>query len=205
MLFATPTILLGFLLPWTWGISSWLLQQNAAAAPYLGRWVSPHHRSSWPWTWNSSSRPSCPSAATAPWTWGCSSQVLPLALGRGSSSRLLLCCRSLALSATTPDLECGVAPLGRSWAVAAWHSRPLPLTSDVGNSSRPGSVRRRSCPCYVASQPPHWWCNCKPSLNIKWVNCVHSGYLNMWISRRDWRWSVREQKLTEELSACLLR
>ena len=26
----------------------------------------------------------------------------------------------------------GVAPLSRSCAVAAWHSRPLPLTSDVG-------------------------------------------------------------------------
>jgi len=37
---ATPTILLGFLLPWTWGISSWLLQQSAAASPYLG-WVTP--------------------------------------------------------------------------------------------------------------------------------------------------------------------
>ena len=33
----TPTVLLGFLLPWTWGISSWLLQQSTAAAPYLGR------------------------------------------------------------------------------------------------------------------------------------------------------------------------
>ena len=51
----TPTILLGFLLPWTWGISSRLLQQSAAAAPYLGRGVSPHRRPSWPWTWNSSS------------------------------------------------------------------------------------------------------------------------------------------------------
>ena len=30
---ATPTVLLGFLLSWTWGISSWLLQQSAAAAP----------------------------------------------------------------------------------------------------------------------------------------------------------------------------
>ena len=35
------TVLLGFLLPWTWGISSWLLQQSAAAAPYLGRGVAP--------------------------------------------------------------------------------------------------------------------------------------------------------------------
>ena len=39
---ATPTILLRFLLPRTWGISSGLLQQSAATAPYLGRGVSPH-------------------------------------------------------------------------------------------------------------------------------------------------------------------
>ena len=47
---ATPTVLLGFLLPWTWGISSWLLQQSTAAAPYLGRGVSPHCRPSRPST-----------------------------------------------------------------------------------------------------------------------------------------------------------
>ena len=41
---ATPTVLLGFLLPWKWGISSWLLQQSAAAAPYLGQGVAPHCR-----------------------------------------------------------------------------------------------------------------------------------------------------------------
>ena len=34
---ATPTVFLGFLLPWAWGISSRLLQQSAATAPYLGR------------------------------------------------------------------------------------------------------------------------------------------------------------------------
>ena len=39
---ATPTILLRFLLPWAWGISSWLLQQSTAAAAYLGRGVSPY-------------------------------------------------------------------------------------------------------------------------------------------------------------------
>ena len=33
----TPTILLGCLLPWAWGISLQLLQQSTAAAPYLGR------------------------------------------------------------------------------------------------------------------------------------------------------------------------
>ena len=36
-----PTILLGFLLHCTWGISSQLLQQSAAAAPYLGSRVIP--------------------------------------------------------------------------------------------------------------------------------------------------------------------
>ena len=64
----TPTILLGFLLPWTWGISSRLLQQSTATAPYLGWGVSPHGRPSWSWTWSSSSWPSCTHAATAPWT-----------------------------------------------------------------------------------------------------------------------------------------
>ena len=33
---SAPIILLGFLLPWTWGISSRLLQQSTAAAPYFG-------------------------------------------------------------------------------------------------------------------------------------------------------------------------
>ena len=41
---ATATILLGFLLPWAWGISSRLLQQSTAAAPYLGWGVSPYRR-----------------------------------------------------------------------------------------------------------------------------------------------------------------
>ena len=89
---ATPTVLLGFLLPWAWGISSWLLQQSAAIAPYLGQRVSPHCRPSWPSTWDSSSRPSCACAATAPWMCGCSSRPPPLASGVGAwgiSSRLL--------------------------------------------------------------------------------------------------------------------
>ena len=41
---ATPTILLGFLLPWILGISSWLLQQSTATAPYLGQGISPHRQ-----------------------------------------------------------------------------------------------------------------------------------------------------------------
>ena len=74
-LLATPTILLWFVLPWTWGISSQLLQQSTAAGPYLGRGVSPHYRPSWPWTWNSPSRPSSTRTATTPWMWGCSSRL----------------------------------------------------------------------------------------------------------------------------------
>ena len=65
----TPTVLLGFLLPWTWDISSGLLQQSAAAAPYLGRGLSPHCCPSWPWTWNGSSRPFCTRAATTLWAY----------------------------------------------------------------------------------------------------------------------------------------
>ena len=75
---AAPTILLGFLLPWTWGISSQLLQQSADTAPYLGRGVSPHGHASWPWTWNSSSLPSCAHAAATPWMWGSSSLLPPV-------------------------------------------------------------------------------------------------------------------------------
>ena len=63
----TLTILLGFLFPGTWGISSWLLQQSAATLPYPGWGVSPHCRPSWPWAWRGSSRPSCVHTATAPW------------------------------------------------------------------------------------------------------------------------------------------
>ena len=36
-----PTVLLGYLLPWSWGISSRLLQQSSATAPYLGRVAPP--------------------------------------------------------------------------------------------------------------------------------------------------------------------
>ena len=79
----TPTVLLGFLLPGTWGISSRLLQQSSAAAPYLGQGVSSHGRPSWPWMWISSSQPSCARAAAAPWRWNSSSQAGPLSSGVG--------------------------------------------------------------------------------------------------------------------------
>ena len=46
----TPTLLLRFLSPWSWGISSLLLQQSTAAAPYLGWGVSHQGHPSWHWT-----------------------------------------------------------------------------------------------------------------------------------------------------------
>ena len=69
-----------FLLPWAWGISSRLLQQRAATAPYLGREVSPHHHPSWSSVWDRSSRPSCACAATARWMWGLSSVLINISL-----------------------------------------------------------------------------------------------------------------------------
>ena len=39
---ATPTVFLGFLLHWTWGLSSWPLQESAATALYLGSRVAPN-------------------------------------------------------------------------------------------------------------------------------------------------------------------
>ena len=69
------------LIPWTWGISSRLLQQSAAAALYLGWGVSPHCRPSWPWTWNTLFRLSCAHVAAISWTWGCSSGPPPQTLG----------------------------------------------------------------------------------------------------------------------------
>ena len=62
-----------------------------------------------------------PSRHPWPWAWGCSSWLPPLASGT-----------AWLLPAAVPDLGLRVAPLGRSCAIAAWHSRPLPLTSEVG-------------------------------------------------------------------------
>ena len=126
-----PYHLLGFLLPWAWGISSWLLQQSRAAAPYFEWRVSPHCHPFWPSVWDSSSRPSWACAATAPWTWGGSSRPLRWPWTWGGSSGPFLHLRSLALSATAPDLGRGVTTLGHCPS-GMGSSRLLPLTSDVG-------------------------------------------------------------------------
>ena len=73
------------------------------------------------------------------WTRGISS--LPPLLTLNAKYRLLalLQLRShrsldlgLLLPAATPNFGRGLAPLGSSCTVAAWHSLPPPLTSDVG-------------------------------------------------------------------------
>ena len=107
---ATPTILLRFLLPWTWGISSQLLQQSVATAPYLG---GGHF--SLPWTWSSSSQPSCACRSSSDVGLLLSTAAPDLRRGVaplsccpwpqtwGSSSRLLLRHHCLALSVAAPD------------------------------------------------------------------------------------------------------
>ena len=128
-----------------WGISSRLLHQSSATAPYLGQGVSPHHAPPDLECGIAPLGPPCLRShcsldmglvlpATTP---GSRQRVTPpgrcpLSQAEGSSSRLLLCCRSLALSATAPVLGCGVVPLSHSCTITAWHSHPLPLTSELG-------------------------------------------------------------------------
>ena len=141
----------------TWGISSRLLQQSTAAPPYLELGVLtttiPDLQS-----WIAPLGPPVPGQppllrlllpAAVPWSRARGGLWLLLAtpdLGVGMSppghhwpqtqGRLLQATTltpdtgCLLLAAT--DLGRRVAPLGRSRAVAAWHSRPLPLTSEVG-------------------------------------------------------------------------
>ena len=56
----------------------------------------------------------------------------PWPRARGGFSLLPLTSDAGCLLPAATDLGRGVAPSGRSCAIAAWHSRPLSLTSDVG-------------------------------------------------------------------------
>ena len=73
---ATPTVLLGFLLPWTWGTAP--AKRSHCSLPWTR---PPLHVECW--TWSSSSQPSCACAAAAPWTWGSSSPPPPLTSDMG--------------------------------------------------------------------------------------------------------------------------
>ena len=85
-----------------------------AAAPGLGLEVAPQGHCPWPRARGGFSRP--PLTLDV----GC---LLPAATGLG---------RWVAPPRRRPDLGRGMAPPGRSCAVAAWHSWPLSLTLDVG-------------------------------------------------------------------------
>ena len=91
----TPTVFLGSLLPWMWGISSWLLQQSTATAPYLGWGVSPHSHPSWPWRWSSSSQFSW--ACTTAETFQENKNIIPL-----SGMQFTLLCSRVKISFSTP-------------------------------------------------------------------------------------------------------
>ena len=56
-------------------------------------------------------------------------EIAPLGLPAPVQPRLLG--RGVGPSGCPPDLGLRVSTLGRSCAIAAWHSRPLPLISDV--------------------------------------------------------------------------
>ena len=62
---------LGLFLPWTWGISSLLLQQSSRCSLSWTRDIS-SRPPLLTWTWSSSSPSSCTRTAAACWTWGCS-------------------------------------------------------------------------------------------------------------------------------------
>ena len=86
---ASPTVLLGFLFPWTWVISSRLLQQSAAAALTLNE------------GYLLTAAPPDLECGLAPLSPPAPVQLLLLTLGE-----------AYLLMAAPPDLERGVAPLG---------------------------------------------------------------------------------------------
>ena len=100
----------------------------------LGRGVGPPGHRPWPWSCSCSSPP--PPLASGLVAWGSSSRPSPLASGLGHGVSPLIATPDLRRGVTplvaAPDLRRGVALLGRSCAVAVWHSWLLPLTLDTG-------------------------------------------------------------------------
>ena len=122
-----PTILLGFLLPWAWGISSRLLQQSelllltldegyllTATLPDLQCGIAPLGPPV-------PVQPQLPGCGVAP------PGLRPWPRTRGGSFQHFLCCHSLALLGTAPDLGRGVTLLGHRPS-GMGSSQLLPLT-----------------------------------------------------------------------------
>ena len=135
---ATLTILLGFLLPWTWGIFHGCSSKTqlllltldegfllTTAPPDLERGVAPLGPPA-PTQLLFLGRGVAP-LGRCPWprAWGSSSQPLPLTSDVGSPSRSLLHRRSLALTAAARDLRRGVAPLGHCPWPQTWGIYPI--------------------------------------------------------------------------------
>ena len=151
-LLSTPSLdqsnlsLLGFLLPWMWGISSRFLQQSAAAAPYLDEG---YLLTAAPPDLERGIAPLGPPAPVQPPLLGYGAAPpsrRPWPRTRDSSSRPLLRRGRLALSPWPPGTlgrcpwpQAGVAPPRR---------RPWPQT--WGSSSQP-SLRRRSLALWDAA------------------------------------------------------
>ena len=110
---AGPGLGHGWLLP-TVALGLGLRVALRVTTPDLGHGVSPPSRH-WPWTWGSSSLPP-PLTSDV----GC---LLLAATGLG---------HWIVPPGHCPDLRLRVAPPSRSCTVTAWHSGPLPLTSDMG-------------------------------------------------------------------------
>ena len=132
----------------------------APAQPrFLGHGVAPLSHRPWPWAWGHGIAP--PGHSPWPWAWG--HGVAPP--GRRPWPRT-----RVTPLVTAPDLGRGVAPLSHSCAVAAWHSRLLPLTSDVGSLLLAAALRAWGPPGFCpwprtwgSSSRPHFMCRSQPS------------------------------------------
>jgi len=120
----TPIILLEFLLPWMWGISSWLLQQSAAAAPYLGHGVAPLGRRPWPWAWGRG----CPLCRYSHNDWFQASNVMSLNTGLGRDACSQSSWDGVSWLQGTPEWFPYTETLGQQCAHYDWKSQDLDLT-----------------------------------------------------------------------------
>ena len=107
---ATPTIILGFLLPWVWGISS---QRSSKVQPLLLTLDEVYLLTAAPPNLGHGIAPLGPLAPAQPLLLGC----------------------GVAPPSCSPWPQTGVSPLSCSCAVAAWHSLPPTLTMDAIRSS----------------------------------------------------------------------
>ena len=138
-----PPVLLGFLLLWMWGISSRLLQQSAASAPYLGWGVSSYHHSSWPSMLDSSSRPYCTHAARScdliVSYFGSFGILCSISCYSGKWKLILLTYMLSFITAVDLNIQHNISRISIQWTL--WHNSPAhrrewscPICHSQGNS-----------------------------------------------------------------------